>query len=183
MLVYTRFFEILAFLAFWALLGAAIFMMLAFYVCDGQSCKPYVTAETVAPPGTQEYVLTVLNEFATDGVWPIPYIGAAILTPLCLWFLKIPITILNFGVLFFVSFVIIYFMFSFYNHHYVKMISQYTSNYIRSNCPGSTATIASLDVNEEPICNQEDEDDPGISDPKILDNGLGITFAPPVNVF
>lgn len=184
MLVYTRTFEIIVFLAFWALLGAAIFMMISFYVCDNQTCKPFVTAEQAGPTGSKEYTLSVLNEFGRDGIWPPAYIGAAILTPLCLWFLRIPITILTFGVLFFISFVIIYFMFSFYNHHYLRFINENTTNFIQNNCPG-IATDTNANTNVPP--DDPDAGLPSIGDiPPIGNNigdDLGITFATPINIF
>jgi len=130
----TRFLEILSSITFIILLVAAIYMLMTFYVCDSYSCKAFTIANKKAPEGTKDNVLALLSEFYNDGIWPIPYIGAAILTPLCLWFLSVPMTIKTFGVMFFTSFVVIYFMFSFFGHHYVRPISDYTSDYIRNNC-------------------------------------------------
>lgn len=166
----TRGFEILTVIAFVVLLAASLFMFVTFYVCDSLNCKACTLANEKAPTGTKNNVLAVLNELYNDGIWPIPYIGAAILTPLCLWFLSIPITIKTFAIMFFTSFVVIYFLFSFFGHHYIRPISSYTSEYIQDQCPSTPI--------DENICEQEIT--PDISG---IYEGLGITFAAPVNIF
>ena len=202
MLRYDRLFEILVVIAFWGLLAAALYMLITFYVCDHQTCKPFVQAGSAGPPGSQAYILSLLNEFGSDGMWPFPYIGAAILTPLSLWFVQIPITLKNFAIVFFTSFVIIYFMFAFFNHHYIRFISDYTEDYIRTSCPSTTAANIGPIYDEEevidpvldiPMYAQDrsipEDDDVGppkspreVKIPSFSD-GLGITFATPVNIF
>lgn len=127
--------EFLAIITFIVLLILAIVILLGIYICDSMHCKAFSEAAAVAEPGTAEYATTILWETFNDGIWPIPYIGAAILTPLSLWFMGIPITVLNFAILFFVSFVTIYFMFSFFGHHYLRPLTRYVSEYIEENCP------------------------------------------------
>lgn len=130
--------EIVAVIAFVVLLASAIYMLVSFYICDSHNCKAFNDAAKVGPPGSKEYVVAVLNGMFNDGIWPIPYIGASILTPLGLWFMNKKITIYDFAILFFVSFVVIYFMFSFFGHHYIKFITQYVIQYIEDDCPNVT---------------------------------------------
>jgi hypothetical protein len=115
--------------------------------------------------------------------------------------------------MFFVIFVVLYFMFSFYNHHYVRFISDYTANYIRTNgitgMTGATTvtgamgmtgvtivmdgTIASNPTITSMVCENpehpidEPTDEPPINNHSPLEespeNYPGITFSPPVNVF
>ncbi len=126
--------ELLAIITFIALLILSVIIIINVYTCDNFNCKAFNEAAAVAEPGTPEYATTILWETFNDGIWPIPYIGAAILTPLSLWFLGMPITVLNFAILFFVSFVTIYFMFSFFGHHYLRPLTKYVADYIEDNC-------------------------------------------------
>jgi len=200
--------EIFAIIVFIILLIASIYMLLNFYVCDNQNCKAFTTAGNQAPEGSCKYVTKLLGELGNDGIWPLPYIGAAILTPLSLWFMGITITVINFAILFFVSFVVTYFLFSFYNHHYVKQITNYTSNFIQSNCNSNTSNFiqsncnsntanvetSSLEVpplstsfqaidNNSPFCEPSDNTNAIHPIFKSFDDGLNITFATPVNIF
>lgn len=128
------FVEYVATLAFFVLLGAAIYMLIAFYVCDSHNCTAFRTAGETAPDDTNLYVTTLLYEMYNDGIWPIPYIGGAIATALALWFLNIKFTTYNFGIMFFTVFVVLYFMFSFFGHHYINPISDYVQDYINTSC-------------------------------------------------
>ena len=124
--------------AFFVLLVASIWMLVNFYICDSNNCKAFNDAGESAPVGSKEYVEELLYGEFNDGIWPIPYIGASILTPLSLWFIGTPITVRNFAILFFVSFVTIYFMFGFFGHHYIKPITKYVSDWIQDSCPNSS---------------------------------------------
>lgn len=121
------FVDAFAFFCFAVLLVASVYMLTQFYICDGHDCKTFIDAEKYGEEDDHDYVRSVIDGLGFDGVWPIPYIGAAILTPLALYLMRIPITTRNFGLLFFISFVIVYFMFTFYNHHYVKFVGRYIS--------------------------------------------------------
>ena len=140
--------EFLAIITFIVLLGLCIYLLAMNYICDSNNCKAFKEADAVAEPGTAQYATTILQETFNDGIWPIPYIGAAILTPLSLWFMGVPITVLNFAILFFVSFVTIYFMFSFFGHHYLRPLTRYVSEYIDENCPA---------VDDAPVSNREED--------------------------
>jgi len=140
--------DILAIITFVILLISAVWMLYNFYICDGHKCKAFNDAANVAEPGTKQYIITLLDQMFNDGIWPIPYIGAAILTPLCLWFLGVPITVRNFAILFFVSFVTIYFMFGFFGHHYIRPIASYVTEYVRNSCPDP--------ITEDIVCRSSD---------------------------
>lgn len=148
--------EFLAIITFIVLLGLAIFLMSMHYICDGGNCKAFKEADAVAQPGTPEYTTILLREMFNDGIWPIPYIGAAILTPLSLWFMGIRISVINFAILFFVSFVVIYFMLSFFGHHYLRPITTYISEYVDDHCPNTAIETNTTDNIEQPICNNTD---------------------------
>lgn len=136
--------------AFFVLLGFSIWMLIYFYCADSYSSKDFVDAENNAPPpGSRQYVLYVLQQFGTNGSWPIPYIAASIVTPLALMFLTVPITVRNFAILFLTSFVIFYFMNTFIFHHYLRPVANYTSNYIINNCPASVSNANNVTYIEE----------------------------------
>ena len=179
--------QVLAAIAFFILLGAAIFMVVSFYWCNNYTCKAFQLAGDKAEKGTKEYTIALLNELYNDGIWPLPYIGAAILTPLTLWLINADLTVRNFAIMFLISFLVIYFLFAFLGHHYIKFISQYTIGYIQANCNSSASrTIYDEGRDEEPICYQTRASD--ITDNNNLGfrsytEGLDITFATPVNIF
>lgn len=181
-------------------------MLINFYVCDSQNCKAFNCASQKGATGSKEYTLALLGELYNDGIWPLPYIGAAILTPLSLWFIGVPITVLTFAKVFLVSFIVIYFLFSFFGHHYIKFISLYVSNYIQSNCPssqGETLNEGSDEYKNSPIYNEEESTcsqienntNVNISGPPTSENisgksgfksyteGMDVTFATPVKIF
>lgn len=220
----TRVFEILVIIFFLVLLAASIFMFINFYICDGHNCKAFDMANKKGSEGTKANVSAVLSELYNDGIWPIPYIGATFLTPICLWVLSIPITIKTFSMIFFTSFVVIYFLFSFFGHHYLRPITAYVSEYVQDQCPGiSDSTLNENETNFAPgtpsssngsttrkrqdslgaqvIYNEDEQlDDPicqqqlGSDMDQIINgnvggmfgsfaDGVGITFATPVNIF
>lgn len=111
----------------------AVYMVYTFYVCDSHTCKPYKQAEMKGSPGTKTYTMALLNELYNDGIWPYPYIGATIIAPIILWFVEMELTMKNFAIIFFVSFVVIYFLFSFFGHHYLRIIANSASQYIDDN--------------------------------------------------
>lgn len=155
------FVEYVATLAFFVLLGAAIYMLVAFYICDSQNCTAFRTAGEKAEQGTSLYATTLLYEMYNDGIWPIPYIGGAIATTLGLWFLNVKVNPLNFGILFFTIFVVLYFMFSFFGHHYINPISDYVQEYITDTCGPQVCLVPeeNLDdlANLEPSVTMVDE--------------------------
>jgi len=157
--------EPLAVIAFLILLISCIYMVYQFYVCDNFTCKACEDASEFGDKGSKNYTIALQNNLYNDGIWSLPYIGAAIIAPLSLWILNSPITVKNYAIVFLISFLVIYFLFAFIGHHYVKIISKYTIKYIEDNCIASTEKDNI--TTESPICNKE----------------LDITFAAPVNVF
>jgi len=145
-------FEVILVLAFFVVLIIAICFVVSFYVCDGYNCKAFTCAESQAPRGTKEYAIALLGEMFNDGIWPLPYIAAAIITPFALYFLCVPMTVRAFAIVFLVCWLFAYFAFSFIGHHYVRFITLYVSEYITNSCPGGTFTrdIPSYDDPEPP---------------------------------
>ncbi len=161
--------EIGAVIAFFVLLISSCFMILNFYVCDYENCKAFVEADDVAPRGTKEYTVALLGELYNDGIWALPYVGAAILTPLVLWLINAPITIRMFAIVFLISFIVTYFLFAFLGHHYVKFISGYVSNYISNpNTPTSENITASSDETTDLVKDIKD------SNNQLIENAICI---------
>lgn len=119
------------------LLVFAFFLICAIYVCDTYECKPFNVANTKEPPGTEGYILALLTEMFNDGIWAFPFVGAAIATPISLLLLGVPITIKNFTIMFLIIFIVTYFLFSFFGHHYIKPLSEYIAEYIKNNPPAN----------------------------------------------
>lgn len=163
------------------LLASAIFMLVNFYICDRHACKAFVEANTrmediaiandptiqrstepikspMAFQASAEYIIALMGELYNDGIWPIPYIGSAILTPLSLFIMKIPITVYNFTILFLISFFVIYSMLSFFGHHYVRIITGYVTENLRSKVNTNTSdknTNVVIDDPNETVCHNE----------------------------
>lgn len=127
--------------AFAILIVSSIYILVQFYICDSFNCKAFNVAGQNAAPGSKEYVTSLLYEEFNDGIWPIPFIGATILTSLALWFIKVPITIVNFAIVFIISFITIYFMLGFFGHHYLRPITKYVSDWIDDYCPAVNSTF------------------------------------------
>lgn len=128
--------------AFIVLLLASVWVTFQFYVCDSHNCKSFNEADNAGPRGSKEYVIALTAALYADGIWPLPYIGATILTLLALWLLWIPITVRNFAIIFIVSFLVIYFLFAFFGHHFIKFTSNYIIDYIENSCPGTDTPTA-----------------------------------------
>ena len=172
--------EVVAGLAFISLLALGMVLIVSMYICDNQQCKAFQDADKVAEPGTKEYTIALLNALFNDGIWPFPYIAATIATPLALWFIRAPITILNFAIVFSVNFLVFYLIMSFFGHHYVKFIVAYVTDYIDSTCPASDSGTTIQSSNNEP---PNIDDSGNNNDDDIPPLGLEVTFAPPVSVF
>ena len=132
-------------------------MLFKFYTCDNHTCKAFIDAENSATVGTKKYYIELLNNIFNDGVWCFPFVGASISTLLCFWFLNIPITLNNFGLLFFVTFCVVYFSFAYFGYHYVKVITEFIGLYMKDNCTDEFFTPASNisydDDNDIPVNN------------------------------
>lgn len=133
--------SVLAIITFMILLIFALYMLNDFYICSSdpsaRECKAFRQADkiTKAKNGSnKDYFIALLGELCNDGIWPLPYIGAAILTPLSMFLIGVPITVRNFATMFLISFIVVYFMFTFFGHHYAKIIAKRTSEFIRSDC-------------------------------------------------
>lgn len=120
-------------LIYLVLVLASIYMLVTFYVCDSHKCKVFRMAERKGATGSKENLLSVLDDVGEDGVWPVPFLAASILTFLTLWFLGCEITVRNFALLFFVSFAVFYFIINFFIHHYIKPVTEYAADYIKNN--------------------------------------------------
>lgn len=119
---------------FFVMLAVAIFLLVNIFICDGCSSKPFEDALKVGPKGTKEYTLALLSNLCSDSIWPLLYISSSILTPIALYIMQVPITVYNFTILFLISFMVTYFIFLFFCHHYVKFIKNDIADFIEKNC-------------------------------------------------
>lgn len=123
--------DILIVFVFFILLIFAIYMIIYFYVCDGQTCKAFEKSNQF-PPNSKEQALSLLNETGNDGIWPFALIGSFIITALDFWLLDQKFTVKAFTIAFLVGFIVIYCLFSFYAHHYIKPIDKKVAEIIAS---------------------------------------------------
>ena len=126
--------EIIAIIVFSGLLAFAVYTLLQTYLCDKQSCKAFDVAKTKASPGTKEYTEALLESLSQELMWVLPYIGSAILTLIALWFLGCEFTVVNFAILFTVSFVVTFLVFWIFISHHIKVIANYVLEYIKEDC-------------------------------------------------
>ena len=112
------------------LLVASIWMLVSFYVCDSGQCKAYQQAAKEGTPGSKEYILALLHETFNDGIWPLAFIGSTLMVWFFFWFTGLPIVVREYMLVFIMGFIVIYFMFSFFGHHYLRPIGEEVSKYI-----------------------------------------------------
>lgn len=116
------------------LLIFAIVLILKVHVCDF-GCKALDEAKNKA--GNDEsidYYIYVLNEIGKDGIWPIAFIGSMVITLIFFWAYKnVEWDVRNLFLCFFLSFITIYFCFSFYIHHNIVPLRENVSTYIQKN--------------------------------------------------
>lgn len=125
---------ILAVFVYVILIIFAIYIIISFYTCDNYNCKCFNEANITGKnqPVEKEQVVDLLNTFGNDSVWAFAIIGSAILTSFFFWFTKKPTTPREYGMFFLIGFLVIYALFSYYQHHYVKVVANYTKNYIEN---------------------------------------------------
>lgn len=128
------FISYLAILIYLILLLFALFMVINFYVCESYTCKIFNDCKKLYKKGTKKYAIELIKRISGDGMWAFPYIGGTIISLLSVWLLKGKLTLVNFTIIFLASFLTIYGIFSFFNHHYLKPIKEYLENYIDENC-------------------------------------------------
>ena len=133
--------------SYFGLLIFAIVILSNFYMCDSHNCKAFIDAKEKYPVGTKKYYSDLLNNVYGDGFWCFPYRGASILSFLSFWFLNIPNTLYNFGLLFFVSFCVIYFTYAYLGHHHIKIINDYIASYISNNCTDNIDAMLNNNIN------------------------------------
>ena len=128
------FISVLVLIAYLLLLCFSLILLNQQYICDGENCNIYVRAGEKYPPGTDSYYAYILNNIGLDGVWPFALICASIITVLVIWLISADLTLQNFSILFIITFIVSYFIITFYNHHYIRPILASASNFITNNC-------------------------------------------------
>ena len=126
--------NILIIIVFFLLLAVSIYTVVNWYVCDGESCKPFKIAKEKGAPGTKEFTIALLEESSKILMWSLPYITASVITPISLWFIQAQFTIQNFFLAFFVSFIVILCAFSFLINHHIQLITSNVSDFIKDYC-------------------------------------------------
>lgn len=128
------FISILVLIAYLILLCFSLILLNQQYVCDGERCNIYVRAGEKYPPGTDSYYAYILNNIGLDGVWPFALICGSIITVLAIWLIDAALTLQNFAIIFIITFIVVYFIITFYNHHYIRPILASASMFITNNC-------------------------------------------------
>lgn len=105
-------------ITFAILLIAAIYILVTFFVCDNHRCKAYVDADFDATGDRGRLGVEALNQ----SIWALAFVGGAIAMGLILTFGRMPMDIINCSIVFFISFVVIYFILSFYIHHFIRPV-------------------------------------------------------------
>lgn len=117
-------------IAFFALLVLSIVLLKNFYICDKHNTVPFIEAAKKGKVGSKEHTLFIIESLCNDGMWPLPYISAAILTPIALFIMQMPITVYYFTILFLISFLSFYAILLFFTHHYIQFIKNIVIDYI-----------------------------------------------------
>jgi hypothetical protein len=155
----------------------SIIIISTIYICDTYECKPFTTASKNSPPGSHDYIIILLSEYFNDGIWVFPFIGSTIATSLCLWLLDVPITPKNFTMMFLIFFIISYFMFSFFGHHYIRPLSIYISDFVNTNRPNNPNNPNSSDLPNSPDL-PDSPDPPDLSNSPDLPNSSDLHDSP-----
>lgn len=150
----------------------AIILVFNVYICDTHTCKAFDRAGRNDSPNTKEFVLELLTQIYNDGIWPFAFIGSSIATGLCIMLVGIPLTAKNFFLMFLLIFIVIYFLFSWFGHHYLTPIVDYVYDYIDKNTE-HIAPAAVIDQ-EGPTFRSKSDDD---------DDDYSVTYAAPINQF
>lgn len=130
--------QILAIIAFFALLVFSLILLNAFFICDNSRCESYSDAAEAGSPGSKEYTESLLNSIGGSGIWPIAFISTAISTGFIMLILQIPITIRVFAVIFLITFLSFYAIMSFIAHHYLEVMKVTINDYIVNSTPGTS---------------------------------------------
>ena len=112
------------------LLLFAILLLGHNYICDGQTCGPFIKSQELETD--KEKVLFMTNALWDDGIWPFAYISSAILTGLIFALLPVILSVRMFAVAFLLSFIVFYSIIAFFIHHYVRPIKEYIIDYIEN---------------------------------------------------
>ena len=104
------------------------------YICDFHKCRAFQKADKKGVTGSAPYITELTNNICNEGLWPWALLGSIIIGPVSLWLMRRPINIIDFGIIFLVSFIVIYFTLSFFGHHYVKPIISEVNKHINDNC-------------------------------------------------
>jgi hypothetical protein len=144
-------------------------MIIYFYVCDSQTCKAFITSQKY-PANSKEQALSLLNETGNDGIWPFALIGSSIITALDFWLLDQKFTVKAFTIAFLVGFIVIYCLFSFYAHHYIKPINKKVAEIIINTGDGGNPETDSTDSTGNKNENSADSVKNATED-KIVKNG------------
>lgn len=126
--------NIIVIIVFIILLIFSIYLYIGYYLCDNYTCKSFTQSESKTDSKEAQIEYLVEN-IGGHSVWPMAYIGAAIITFFSFWFLRLGWNIKRIALLFLVSFIVIYFIFAFWVHHYIKPMTTYINNYIESITP------------------------------------------------
>jgi hypothetical protein len=110
------------------LLIVALSLFIKFFICDKQTCVPFMKFKQF--DNEKDGMLYLLNGITHNSTWPIAYIGSSICTVLVLWIANSAFDIRKSFITFITIFLVIYFLLSFYLHHYIRPVGSFVADYI-----------------------------------------------------
>lgn len=130
----TIWFPIIIIIVVFIFLGIGLYSIATMYICDNDNCAAIKVAKEKGEPGSVEYLSFLLNSTYGGGLWSFALVGGIVISPIALWIMYRPITVINFITIFLVSFLVIYFLFSFFSYHYVQPLAKIIDNGLHNNC-------------------------------------------------
>ena len=125
----TLWISALAIISVLVLLGASIFMILNFMICDHHTCKAFKDIDESIDPNSDEYANALLRNAAGDGIWGLAWIGATIVSLLIVWLIKETVSIRDYILTLLLVFITCYVLLNFMIHHWIKPINNYVLNH------------------------------------------------------
>lgn len=126
----VKFIEAILILTWITLLILAIVFVGNNHLADNENSSLFKRADRWFNKNTVEHASEIASGVGYDGFWGLAYISASIITFLGLYFLLIPVTVYNFGLLFLLIFFFTYAILAFFIHHSIIPTVTYLRHYI-----------------------------------------------------
>lgn len=125
--------DIFIIIVFIILLAFALYLYIQYFLCDNYTCKAYTMAADKTQ-NEQERMSFLVNNLGGHSIWPLAYIASSIITFFVFWLLNEKPEVKKCLIIFLISFITIYFLISFFFHHYLKPMTFYVDQEIKKHC-------------------------------------------------